>query len=73
MSHTLFIVAVLAANVALSETWQVAGEYRRQHVRAGARAQAWRGPDLALPGILVGALGNALGTYLGFWVAVLLR
>ncbi len=25
--------------------------------------------DLVLPGILVGALGNALGTYLGFLVA----
>ena len=25
--------------------------------------------DLALPGILVGALGNALGTYLGFLIA----
>ena len=28
--------------------------------------------DLALPGILVGALGNALGTYLGFLTAALL-
>jgi uncharacterized membrane protein len=25
--------------------------------------------DLVLPGILVGSLGNALGTFLGFWVA----
>jgi uncharacterized membrane protein len=29
--------------------------------------------DLALPGILAGAMGNALGTYLGFLVAVWLR
>jgi uncharacterized membrane protein len=29
-------------------------------------------PDLVLPGILVGSLGNALGTFLGFWVAALL-
>ena len=25
--------------------------------------------DLVVPGVLVGALGNALGTFLGFWVA----
>ncbi len=25
--------------------------------------------DLVLPGILVGALGNAIGTFIGFWVA----
>lgn len=30
-------------------------------------------PDLVLPGILVGSLGNALGTFLGFWAAALLR
>jgi uncharacterized membrane protein len=29
--------------------------------------------DLALPGVLVGALGNAVGTYLGFLVAAWLR
>ena len=29
-------------------------------------------PDLVLPGILVGSLGNALGTFLGFWVAAVL-
>jgi uncharacterized membrane protein len=29
-------------------------------------------PDLVLPGILVGALGNALGTFLGFWAAATL-
>ena len=38
-----------------------------------ALARSLARPDLALPGILVGALGNALGTYLGFWVAILLR
>lgn len=30
-------------------------------------------PDLALPAILVGSLGNALGTYLGFSIAAWLR
>jgi uncharacterized membrane protein len=29
-------------------------------------------PDLVLPGILVGSLGNALGTFLGFWAAAVL-
>ena len=29
--------------------------------------------DLALPAILVGSLGNALGTYLGFFIAAWLR
>jgi len=29
-------------------------------------------PDLVLPGILVGSLGNAIGTFLGFWVAATL-
>lgn len=28
--------------------------------------------DLVLPAVLVGSLGNALGTYLGFWVAAIL-
>lgn len=30
-------------------------------------------PDLVLPGILMGSLGNALGTFLGFWTAAMLR
>ncbi len=34
-----------------------------------ALARSLRRGDLALPGILVGAMGNALGTYLGFVVA----
>ncbi|HVS19276.1 MAG TPA: DUF819 family protein [Planctomycetota bacterium] len=34
-----------------------------------ALARSLERPDLAAPGILVGSLGTALGTYLGFWVA----
>lgn len=30
-------------------------------------------PDLQLPGLLVGTVGNALGTYLGILVAELLK
>jgi uncharacterized membrane protein len=29
--------------------------------------------DLVVPAILIGSLGNALGTYLGFWIAAWLR
>jgi uncharacterized membrane protein len=37
-----------------------------------ALARSLKRPDLALPAILVGALGNALGTYLGFLAATIL-
>ncbi len=38
-----------------------------------ALARSLKRPDLTLPAVLIGALGNALGTFLGFWVASLLR
>ncbi len=38
-----------------------------------ALARSLSRSDLALPGVLIGALGNALGTFLGFWVASTLR
>jgi uncharacterized membrane protein len=34
-----------------------------------AAAESLDRPDLLIPGILVGSLGNALGTYAGFFVA----
>lgn len=37
-----------------------------------AAAESLNRPDLLIPGVLVGSLGNALGTYLGFMVAGLL-
>jgi uncharacterized membrane protein len=38
-----------------------------------ALARSLERPDLALPAVLIGALGNAIGTYLGFLIAVVLR
>ena len=40
---------------------------------AVALAASLKRPDLRLPGILIGSLGNAVGTYLGFAVAEMLR
>ncbi|WP_380799450.1 DUF819 domain-containing protein [Shivajiella indica] len=37
-----------------------------------ASAESLNRPDLLIPGVLVGSLGNALGTYLGFLVAGIL-
>ena len=37
-----------------------------------ALAEAFDRKDLILPAILVGSLGNALGTYLGFFVVYIL-
>lgn len=37
-----------------------------------AAAESLDRPDLLIPGVLVGSLGNALGTYLGFMVAGIL-
>ena len=40
---------------------------------AGVLATAIRRDDLRLPGVLVGAVGNAIGTYIGIFVAEFLR
>lgn len=37
-----------------------------------AAAESLNRPDLLIPGVLVGSLGNALGTYIGFFVAGIL-
>ena len=37
-----------------------------------ASAESLNRPDLLIPGILVGSLGNALGTYVGFFIAEML-
>lgn len=38
-----------------------------------ALAEAWGRPDLALPGVVAGLIGTAVGTYVGFAVTVALR
>jgi len=38
-----------------------------------ALARSINRTDLQLPAVLVGVLGNAIGTYLGIWVAEWLR
>jgi uncharacterized membrane protein len=37
-----------------------------------AAAESLNRPDLLIPGVLVGSLGNAIGTYIGFAVAGML-
>ena len=37
-----------------------------------ASAESLNRPDLLIPGVLVGSLGNALGTYAGFFIAGML-
>ncbi|MEP0714111.1 MAG: DUF819 family protein, partial [Algoriphagus sp.] len=37
-----------------------------------AAAESLNRPDLLIPGVLVGSLGNALGTYVGFFIAGIL-
>jgi len=38
-----------------------------------ALARSLNRPDLQLPAVLIGVLGNAIGTYLGIWVAEWMR
>jgi uncharacterized membrane protein len=37
-----------------------------------ASAESLNRPDLLIPGVLVGSLGNAVGTYAGFFIAGML-
>ena len=68
--HGLVIFGVGAA---LKMDWDVIAVASMANVggntTALAAAESLNRPDLLIPGVLVGSLGNALGTYLGFMVA----
>ncbi len=61
----------------LRQDWDVLGVVSQANVggstSALALAKSLGRPDLQLPAVLVGTLGNALGSYLGIFVAELLR
>jgi len=61
----------------LRQDWDVLGVASQANVggstSALALAKSLGRPDLQLPAVLVGTLGNALGSYLGIFVAELLR
>lgn len=56
--------------------WEIVAIVSQANVGGGtsaiALAEAFKRKDLILPAILVGSLGNALGTYLGFFVIYML-
>jgi uncharacterized membrane protein len=73
MVHGLVIFGLGAA---FKMDWDVISVASQANVggntTAIAAAESLNRPDLLIPGVLVGSLGNALGTYLGFLVAGLL-
>lgn len=60
----------------LYRDWEIVAIVSQANVGGGtsaiALAEAFKRKDLILPAILVGSLGNALGTYLGFLVVYML-
>ncbi len=68
----LFVVGGL-----LKQDWDIIGVASNANVGGATSAPVCAAslgrPDLQLPGLLVGTFGNALGTYLGFFVAELLK
>ncbi|MDG1276624.1 MAG: DUF819 family protein [Algoriphagus sp.] len=71
--HGLFIFGVGAL---LKIDWDVIAVASQANVggntTAIAAAESLDRPDLLIPGVLVGSLGNALGTYAGFFIAGIL-
>lgn len=71
--HGLF---TFAAGWALKQDWEVVAIASQANIGGGtsalALARSFDRPELFLPAILVGSLGTAGGTYLGFFVAGLL-
>ncbi len=71
--HGLFIFGVGAL---FKIDWDVIAVASQANVggntTAIAAAESLDRPDLLIPGVLVGSLGNALGTYAGFFIAAIL-
>ncbi len=72
--HALVIFGIGAL---LKQDWDVLSIASQANIGGSASALALskslNRPDLYLPGILVGALGNAIGTYCGLFVAEFLK
>ena len=72
--HALILFGIGAF---FKQDWDVLGITSQANVggstSALALAKSLNRPDLQLPAVLVGTLGNALGSYLGIFVAELLR
>ncbi|MCR9084490.1 MAG: DUF819 family protein, partial [Cyclobacteriaceae bacterium] len=68
--HGIFVFGIGAL---LKMDWDVIAVASQANVggntTAIAAAESLNRPDLLIPGVLVGSLGNALGTYIGFLVA----
>jgi uncharacterized membrane protein len=75
----IFLHGILLFGIAglLKQDWDVVALASNANIggtaTAAALAASLKRPDLRLPGILIGSVGNAVGTYLGFMVAEMLR
>lgn len=69
-------IVIFGLGALLKMDWDVIAVASQANVggntTAIAAAESLNRPDLLIPGVLVGSLGNALGTYVGFVVAGLL-
>ncbi|HEV7348381.1 DUF819 family protein [Telluribacter sp.] len=66
--HGILIVGIARL---FRQDWDVVAVASQANI--GGASSALAPPDLKLPAILVGTLGNGLGTYAGFLVAEWLR
>ncbi len=74
---TVHALILFGAGVFFKQEWAIVSIASQANVggatSALALARSLNRPDLQLPAVLVGSLGNALGTYLGILVAEVLR
>jgi uncharacterized membrane protein len=74
---TVHALILFGAGVLFKQEWDIVNIASQANVggatSALALARSLNRPDLQLPAVLVGSLGNALGTYLGILVAEVLR